>query len=58
MFGGHWFSANVDIKYSLFYLILKSFVLVLFMVCHCLAKFGGHRYCGSREILLLVCHII
>ena len=28
------------------------------MVCHHLAKFGGHRYCSSRDITFLVCHVI
>ena len=27
------------------------------MVCHQLAKFGGHRYCSSRD-MFLVCHVI
>ena len=27
------------------------------MVCHHPAKFGGHRYCGSRD-MFLVCHKI
>ena len=26
------------------------------MVHHDLAKFGGHRYCSSRDKLFLVCH--
>ena len=28
------------------------------MLCHHLAKFGGHRYRSSRNILFLVCHAI
>ena len=28
------------------------------MACHHLAKFGGHRYCGSRNVMFLVCHLI
>ena len=28
------------------------------MVCHHLVKFGGHRYCSSRGIMLLLCHVI
>ena len=28
------------------------------MVCHHLAKFGGHRYCSSRNIKFLICHVI
>ena len=28
------------------------------MVCHNLARFGGHRYCSSRNIILFVCHLI
>ena len=31
---------------------------MLFMNCHHLAKFGGHRYCGSRDIMFLVPHVI
>ena len=27
------------------------------MVCHRLAKFGGHSYCSSRN-MFLVCHVI
>ena len=27
------------------------------MVYYHLAKFGGHMYCGSKDILLLVCHV-
>ena len=27
------------------------------MVCHYLAKFGGHRYCSSRD-MFLVFHVI
>ena len=26
------------------------------MVCHHVAKFGGHRYCSNRDIHL-VCHV-
>ena len=25
---------------------------------HRLAKFVCHRYCGSRDIIILVCHVI
>ena len=28
------------------------------MVCHHLAKFGGHRYCSSRHIILQANHVI
>ena len=28
------------------------------MVYHCLAKFGGHGHCSSRDIMCLVCHVI
>ena len=28
------------------------------MLSHDLANFGGHRHCGSRDIILLVCHVI
>ena len=28
------------------------------MVYHHLAKFGGHRYCSSTDIIFLVCHVI
>ena len=28
------------------------------MVCHHLAKFSGPRYCSSRDMMLLVCHVI
>ena len=28
------------------------------MAFHHLAKFGGHRYCNSRNIMFLVCHVI
>ena len=28
------------------------------MACLHLAKFNGHRYCGSRDILFLVRHVI
>ena len=28
------------------------------MVYHHFAKFGGHRYCGTRNIMFLVCHVI
>ena len=28
------------------------------MVCHHLTKFGGQRYCSSRDITFLVCHVI
>ena len=28
------------------------------MVCHHLAQFRGHRYCGSRDMIFLVCHVI
>ena len=28
------------------------------MICLHLAKFGGHRYCSSREKMFLVCHVI
>ena len=28
------------------------------MVCHQLVKFGGHRYCSSRDVIFLVCHMI
>ena len=27
------------------------------MVCYHLAKFGGHRYCSSRD-MFVVCHVI
>ena len=23
-----------------------------------LPKFGGHRHCGSEDVLILVCHVI
>ena len=25
---------------------------------HHLAKFGDHRYCSSRNVMFLVCHVI
>ena len=28
------------------------------MVSHQLAKFGGHRHCGSGHIIILACHVI
>ena len=28
------------------------------MVCQHLSKFGGHRYCSSRDMMFLVCHVI
>ena len=28
------------------------------MVCHNLAKFGGHRHVSSRDITILVFHVI
>ena len=28
------------------------------MTCHQLAKFGGHRHCGSGDIMVLVCQVI
>ena len=28
------------------------------MLYHNLAKFGGHRYCISRDIKFLVCHVV
>ena len=28
------------------------------MVYHHLAKFGGHRYCISRDIMFLICNVI
>ena len=28
------------------------------MVCHHLTKFGVHRYCSSRDVMFLVCHVI
>ena len=28
------------------------------MVYHDLAKFGGRRYCSSRDKLFLICHVI
>ena len=28
------------------------------MVCHQLAKFGGLRYCSSRDKMFLDCHLI
>ena len=28
------------------------------MVYHHPAKVGGHSYCGSRDIMFLVCHMI
>ena len=28
------------------------------MVSHQPAKFGGHRHCGSGDIMVLVCHVI
>ena len=28
------------------------------MVYHHFIKFGGHRYCSSRDIMFLVCHVI
>ena len=31
---------------------------MLFMNCNHLAKFGGHRYCGSRDVMFLVPHVI
>ena len=30
----------------------------LFMVYHHFAKFGDHKYCSSRDIFFLVCHVI
>ena len=30
----------------------------LFIVCHHPAKFVGHRYCSSRDIIFLVCDMI
>ena len=51
MFGGHWPNASGDIEYFIL------FEWVLFMMRHHLAKFGSHRYCGSRD-MFLVCHRI
>ena len=28
------------------------------MVCHQNTEFSGHRYCSSRHIMVLVCHVI
>ena len=28
------------------------------MIYHHLAKFGGHSYCSSKDIMFLVCHVI
>ena len=28
------------------------------MASHQLAKFGDHRHCGSRYMMILVCHVI
>ena len=28
------------------------------MECHDLAKFGGHKYFSSRDLMFLVCHVI
>ena len=28
------------------------------MTCHQHAKFGGHRHCGSGDIMVLVCQVI
>ena len=28
------------------------------MVSHSPAKFGGHRHCGSEDMMFLICHAI
>ena len=28
------------------------------MKSHDLAKFDSHRYCGSRDVMFLLCHVI
>ena len=28
------------------------------MVSNHLAKFGGHRHCGSRDVRILFCHVV
>ena len=27
-------------------------------ISHYPAKFGGHRQCGSRDVIVVVCHVI
>ena len=37
--------------------IKELYELELFMVCHYLPRFDGHRYCSNRD-MFLVCHKI
>ena len=37
---------------------LCTFVVMTPQVSHHLAKFGGHRYGNSKDIMIFVCHVI
>ena len=46
---------------SVFYVILQDHVIKEpcdFMVNYHLFKFGGHRHCDSKDIIILVCQVI
>ena len=66
MFGVHWSSLIGGIKYSIRPVFLQNrpleelqlFEWVLSTVSHCLAKFRGHRYLGSIDLMFLVGHVI
>ena len=60
MFGGHWSIANGGIKYLICHVTSQNHMIEksvyeweLRRVCHHLAKFGGHRYCSSRDVFSL-----
>ena len=59
MFDGHWSNASEDIKYLICNFINTSNFISQshFMLCQHLAKWGGYRYCSSRD-MFLVCHVI
>ena len=69
IFGGHWSNASGDRQYLIYNVTSQIHVIEgsssflsgsssFFMVCHEFAKFGDHRYCGNRDIMFLVSHLV
>ena len=49
--GGHWSSANGDVKYLTRHVTSQDYAIggSCDFICYQTAKFGGHKHCGSGD---------
>ena len=62
IFGVHWSSVSADVTYLTRHVTWQDHVIEESCYdCHLryhLAKFGGRKYGGNKDMLLLICHVI